>query len=358
MAHKQLFIPGPVDVHPDVLAAMATPMIGHRSKDASALQRGISEKLQRVFQTKEQILLSTSSGSGLMEAAVRSFTSKGVAVFSVGAFGKRWYEMAVSNGRKADLFEVPQGQPTLPEAVEAALATGKYDTFTVTHNETSSGVMNPVAAIAEVRRRYLDVLWLVDAVSSMGGAPIPVDELGIDCCITSTQKALALPPGMAICSVTQRAIDRARGIPGRGFYFDMVQLYDFIFKKDHQYPSTPSLSHMYALEVQLAKMLEVGLEAYWERHRENMDLVRAWGRRHFELLVEDAYASRTVTVIRNTPGFSIADLNKELGTRGFQIANGYGDLKDKTFRIAHMGWRTRPELEALFGHMEEILNLK
>lgn len=357
MAHKQLFIPGPVDVHPKVLAAMSTPMIGHRTKDASALQRRISEKMQQVFQTKEQILLSTSSGSGIMEGAVRSFTDKGVAVFSVGAFGKRWYEMAVSNGVNADLFAVPQGSPTLPEAVEAALATGKYDTFTVTHNETSSGVMNPVEAIAEVRRRYPDVLWLVDAVSSMGGAPIAVDELGIDCCITSTQKALALPPGMAVCSVTKRAVERGRGVKNRGFYFDMVQLYDFIFKKDHQYPSTPTLSHMFALDVQLDMMLEAGLENYWARHKANMELTRAWGRKHFELLVDDKYASRTVTVIRNTRDLSIGDLNKALGERGYQIANGYGELKDKTFRIAHMGWRTKEEMEALFGHIEEILGL-
>jgi aspartate aminotransferase-like enzyme len=358
MAHKKLFIPGPVDVRPDVLAAMATPMIGHRSKDASALQRAVSEKLQQVFQTREQILLSTSSGSGLMEGSIRSFTQKGVAVFSVGAFGKRWYEMAVMNGKTADLYEVPQGLPTLPEVVEKALATGKYDTFTITHNETSSGVMNPVAEIAEVRRRHPDVLWLVDAVSSLGGVPIPVDELGIDCCITSSQKALALPPGLACCSVTKRAIERARTVKERGFYFDMVQLYDFIFKKDYQYPSTPTLSHMYALNLQLDLILSIGLESYWKRHQENMQLTRDWAARHFRLLVEDTYASRTVTVVHNTREINVSDLNKALGERGYQIANGYGDLKDKTFRIAHMGWRTKEELQGLFGHMEEILGLK
>lgn len=357
MPHKSLYIPGPVDVRPEVLAAMATPMIGHRTKDASDLQRGVSEGMQKVFQTKEQILLSTSSGSGIMEGAIRSFTSKGVAVFSVGAFGKRWYEMAVANGVKADLFEVPQGQPTLPEAVEAALATGKYDTFTVTHNETSSGVMSPVKQIAEVRRRYPDVLWLMDAVSSMGGTSVPVDELGVDCCITSTQKALSLPPGMAICSVTKRAIDRARNVKERGFYFDMVQLYDFIFKKDHQYPSTPSLSHMYGLKKQLELIFEVGLETFWARHEANMKRTRAWGAKHFELLVDDAYASRTVTVIRNTRDISIGELNKALGERGFQIANGYGELKDKTFRISHMGWRKAEELDSLFAAIEEILGL-
>ncbi len=357
MTHKRLFIPGPVDVRPEALEAMGTSMIGHRTAAASELQRGVSQQLQKVFQTGEQILLSTSSGSGLMEGAVRCFTDRGVAVFSVGAFGKRWYEMARANGKTADLYEVPQGQATLPEAVEEALATGKYDTFTITHNETSSGVMNPVFEIAEVRRRYPDVFWLVDAVSSMGAVSIPVDELGVDCCITSTQKALGLPPGMAICSVTRRAIERARGIDQRGFYLDLVKLYDFIFKKDHQYPSTPSISHMYAMRRQLGLILEEGLESRWERHRRNMECVREWGRKHFELLVDDKYASRSVTVVRNTRGIGVGDLNKELGRRGFQIANGYGDLKDKTFRIAHMAECTEQKLEQLFGQIEEILGL-
>ncbi len=359
MTQKKLFIPGPVDVRPEALQAMATPMIGHRSKDASALQRSISEKLQKVFQTKQQILLSTTSGSGLMEGSIRSFTGRKVAVFSVGAFGKRWYEMAVTNGVNAELFEVPQGLPTLPSKVDEVLATGQFDTFTITHNETSSGVMNPVEEIAAIRNtKYADVIWLMDTVSSMGGTSIKVDELGVDCCITSTQKSLGLPPGMAICSVSERAIERGRGVKNRGFYLDMVQLYDFIFKKDFQYPSTPSLSHMFALDQQLSYILDVeGLENRWERHRQGMEIVREWGRKHWELLVEDRYASRTVTVIRNTREISIADLNKELGARGYQIANGYGELKDKTFRIAHMADRKLDDIRALLGEIEDILGL-
>jgi len=355
---KKLFIPGPVDVRPEVLAAMTQPMIGHRGKDASALQRRISDKLRTVFQSEQVILLSTSSGSGLMEGSIRSFTAKRAAVFSVGAFGKRWHDMAVLNGVPADLFEVPQGQPTLAAEVEKALATGLYDTFTVTHNETSSGVMNPVQEIAAVRRRYPDVFWLLDTVSSMAGTPIPVDELGVDCCITSTQKALGCPPGLSACSVSERAIERARTVKNRGFYFDMVQLYDFVFKKDHQYSSTPAISLMYALDKALDLILEEGLENRWARHEANMKKVRAWGAKHFKLLVDDAYASRTVTVIHNTPGFNVSELNAALGQKGFQIANGYGELKDKTFRIAHMAECTSAGLDDLFAAMEDILNLK
>ncbi|HPV02739.1 MAG TPA: aminotransferase class V-fold PLP-dependent enzyme, partial [Clostridiales bacterium] len=198
--HKKLFIPGPVEVRDDVLQKMATPMIGHRTKDASALQKSITEKLQKLMYTKNMILLSTSSGSGLMEGAVRSCTVKRAAVFSVGAFGDRWYKMAVSNNVPADLYSSEPGKPTTPEMVDKALATGKYDLITITHNETSTGVMNPVEEIAEVMKKYPEVVWCMDTVSSLGGVKIEVDKLGVDICITSTQKCLGLPPGMAICS--------------------------------------------------------------------------------------------------------------------------------------------------------------
>jgi len=198
--HKKLFIPGPVEVSEDVLQKMATPMIGHRTKEASQLQKSISEKMQKVMYTNSQILLSTTSGSGLMEGAVRSCTLKRAAIFSIGAFGDRWYQMAISNGIEADLFSTEQGKATTPEMIDKALSTGKYDLITITHNETSSGVMNPVEELSEVWKKYPEVVVCMDTVSSMGGTKIEVDKLGVDICITSTQKCLGLPPGMAICS--------------------------------------------------------------------------------------------------------------------------------------------------------------
>ena len=243
--HKKLFIPGPVDVREDVLQKMATPLIGHRSIEASNLQRSIAEKLQKVFLTNNVILLSTSSGSGLMEGSIRSFTNKRAAVFSVGAFGDRWYEMAVTNNVPADIFKSELGKPTAVEMVDNALQTGLYDLITITHNETSTGLMNPVAEIGKLlKEQYPDILFLVDAVSSMGGVKIKTDEWGIDVCITSSQKALGLPPGLSICSVSERAINAGRKVAFRGTYLDIISLYDTVKKKDHQYPSTPSLSHI------------------------------------------------------------------------------------------------------------------
>ncbi len=358
--HKKLFIPGPVDVREDVLQKMATPQIGHRTKDASALQRGITEKMRKVMYTDNVILLSTSSGSGLMEGSIRSCTRKRAAVFSVGAFGDRWFKMAKANGVPADKISSVPGQPTTVEMVDEALSTGKYDVITVTHNETSAGLMNPVAEIgALLKSKYPEVLFLVDTVSSMGGTKIEVDNWGIDVCITSTQKCLGLPAGMSICSVSERAIAAARQVENRGLYFDLVELYDYIHKKDHQYPSTPSLAHMFALDYQLDRILEEGLENRFARHLEMAKYVREWAKKYFALFVEDErYLSNTLTTIKNTRNISVSDLNKKLGERGFMISNGYGDLKEVTFRISHMADYTLDEVKEVIANINDILGLE
>jgi len=356
--HKKLFIPGPVDVAPDVLEKMATPQIGHRGKEASRIQRQISEYMKVIFGTKEEILLSTTSGSGLMEGAVRSCTAKRAAIFAVGAFGKRWYEMAVANNVPADLFEVEWGKPTTPEQVEEVLSTGKYDLITVTHNETSSGLMNPLDEIAQVVKKYPDVVFCLDTVSSAGGTELKVDEWGVDICITSTQKSIGLPAGMSMCSFSTKAIERAKQVPNRGLYFDLLGLYDYIQKKDYQYPSTPSLSHMFALDYQLDKMMEEGLDNRYARHIAGAELVRAWARKYFEIFPDENFMSNTLTNIKNTREINVSDLNKKLGEKGFMISNGYGKLKDKTFRIAHMAETTPQEVADLLVLINEILGLE
>lgn len=356
MENIKLFIPGPVTVREEVLQKMATQQIGHRTKDASKLQRSISDRMRVLWNTQNEILLSTSSGSGLMEGAIRSCTAKKAAVFSVGAFGKRWYEMGIWNGKEADLFEVEAGMHTDPSDVDKALATGQYDLVTITHNETSTGIANPIEEIAQVVKKYPQVLFCVDMVSSAGGHKVDVDALEIDICITSTQKCLGLPAGMAACTFSPKAVERAKTVTNRGFYLDLLQLYNTIQKKDYQYPSTPSLSHMFALDYQLGYILEEeGLQNRFDRHEAMMRVVRDWASKHFALLTKEEYASRTVTTIVNTKQISVGDLNTELKKRGMMISNGYGDLKDKTFRIAHMADTTMEELVELLKNIDEIL---
>ncbi|MFL0197047.1 pyridoxal-phosphate-dependent aminotransferase family protein [Clostridium sp. WILCCON 0269] len=355
--HKKLFIPGPVEVKEDVLEKMAEPMIGHRSKEASELQKRISDKLRILFNTKEEILLSTSSGSGLMEGAVRTCTAKRAAVFSIGAFGKRWYEMAKNNNVPADLYEVEWGKALDIEKIREALDSNKYDVICITHNETSTGVMNPLKEISEVVKKYPEVVWCLDTVSSMGGTKIEVDELGVDICLTSSQKALGLPPGIAACSFSKKAVERAKTVEFRGYYLDLLSLYEYIQKKNYQYPSTPSISHMFAMDYQLDKILKEGLENRYKRHLEMAEYVRNWAREYFELFGDERYLSNTLTNITNTRNTNIAQLNKELGERGFQISNGYGKLKEKTFRIAHMADCNISDIKELLENINDILKL-
>jgi len=356
--HKRLFIPGPVEVSEDVLQKMATPQIGHRSKEASTLQRNISDKMRKVFKTKEEILLSTSSGSGLMEGAVRSCTAKRAAIFSVGAFGKRWFEMCTSNNVPADKFDSEWGEPTTQKMIEEVLSTGKYDLITITMNETSTGLMNDMESLSEVYKKYPEVVVCVDAVSNAAGTDIKVDEWAIDICITSTQKCLGLPAGMAICTFSKKAVERAKQVPNRGLYFDLLGLYDCIQKKDYQYPSTPSLSHMFALDYQLDKILEEGLQNRYARHIACAELVRSWARKYFEILPDEKFMSNTLTCVKNTREINVSDLNKQLGEKGVVISNGYGKLKDKTFRIAHMAETTPQEIKDLLEMINGILGLK
>jgi len=354
--YKKLFIPGPTHVRDEILEAMATPMIGHRSKDYVALQADVTPKLQTLLYTQNRVFLSASSSTGLMEAAVRNCVAKKCLNTVCGAFSKRWHEITVSNGKPADKLEVPMGQAITAAMVDEALSKGEYDAITIVHNETSTGVMNPLEEIAEVLRKYPDVCFLVDAVSSMAGAKIEVDELAIDVCLAGVQKCFALPPGLAVASVSQKALDRAAEVPDRGFYFDFLVLQKYLDERG-QTPSTPAISHIYALNRQMDDILTEGLENRWQRHRTMAAFVQDWARRHFALYSDERYLSPTVTNVHNTRGISVAGLNGELALRGAMISNGYGSLKETCFRIAHMGDLTMDDMEWITGQIEDILQL-
>jgi len=353
----KLFIPGPVDVEQDVLEKLATVQIGHRSAQATELQKSISEKLQKLMYTKNFIILNTSSGTGIMEMAIRSCTKKRAAVFSVGAFGDRWFKIAQANNVPADKFKSKPGMPTTPEMVEEALKTGLYDVVTVTHNETSAGIMNPIYEIGKLMEKYPDIIYLVDAVSSLGGAKVEVDKCNIDICISSTQKCLGVPPGLSVASVSDRAIARAETVEFRGYYLDLLSVVNYA-KKAYQYPSTPATPHMWALDYKLSKILDKeGLENRFTRHKDLSVVVQEWAKKHFELYAKEGYYSNTVTNILNNKGYDFGVLAKGLAERGYMISNGYGELKGKAFRIATMADRKMEDLLALLKEIENIWEL-
>ncbi len=352
----RLFIPGPVNVEEDVLKLMSSPMISHRSKSASCLQESISKNMQALWNTKNSILLSTSSGSGLMEAAVKSLILKKGVFFSLGAFGRRWYEMAISNAKEADIYEVEEGYSNNPEFIDNVLKNGNYDFVAITHNETSTGVENSLSDISSVIKKYSDIIFAVDTVSSTGGVDIDVDSCSIDFCVTSTQKCLGLPPGLSICSVSDKAINRAKNVKNRGYYLDLLTLYNYTVDKDFQYPSTPSLPHMYALDYKLNKIIHIEKkENRFQRHKVLADIARDWAKERYSLLVKDNYYSNTVTSVVNSRETDLKMLSSKLSDKGYVFSNGYGKLKDKTFRIAHMADTTVSELKEYLETIDKLI---
>ncbi|MEJ2211162.1 MAG: alanine--glyoxylate aminotransferase family protein [Anaerolineae bacterium] len=354
--YKKLFSPGPTHVRDEILQAQAAPMIGHRSKDYSALQAEVTPKLQTLLYTQQRVYLFASSSSGVMEGSVRQASTKRMLNTVCGAFSKRWHQMTVANGVPCDKLEVPMGQAVTPELVDEALSKAEYDAITLVHNETSTGVMNPIAQIAAlIHDKYPEVLILVDAVSGMAGSKIEFDAWGLDVCLAGVQKCFALPPGLTVCAVSDRARQRALEVPNRGSYF----AYDQMDKKYEasQTPATPAISLIQALNKQMDDILVEGLENRWARHIEMAEIVREWARKNFALYGDERYLSNTVTNVENTRGISVAGLNAELAMRGAMISNGYGDLKEKCFRIAHMGDLLVSDIEWLLSQIDDILGL-
>jgi aspartate aminotransferase-like enzyme len=352
----KLFIPGPTHVREEVLEAQAAPMIGHRAPEYSALQLEVTPKLQKLLYTEQRVYLYASSSSGVMEGSVRQASTKRVLNTVCGAFSKRWHQMTAANGIPCDAVSVEMGQAVTPELVDDALSQGDYDAITIVMNETSTGILNPVKDIAAlIRDKYPEVLILVDAVSGMAGTKIEFEKWDLDVCLAGVQKCFALPPGLAVCAVSDRARERSLQVPNRGYYFAYEHM-DKRYEKGMT-PATPAISLIQALNKQMDDMFAEGLDNRWERHKEMATYVQEWARKNFALYSDEAYLSPTVTNVENTRGISVAGLNNDLRERGAIISNGYGDLKEKCFRIAHMGDLTIDDVTWLLEQIDDILGL-
>jgi aspartate aminotransferase-like enzyme len=363
MANKLLsFVPGPVEIRKEVLQAtaqmeMLTRLGGsHRSPEFTAFFKEVLERLRTFLNTKHRVYVSTSSATGLMEAAIRNGAQKRVVNFACGAFSKRWHDITKLCGAEADLVEVDWGQPTTPELVEKHLSTGRYDAMTVVHNETSTGVMNPLEEIAAVAKKYPDVVVLVDCVSSLSAVRVDMDGLGLDMTLAGVQKAFALPPGIAVCTVSDRLFEKSKKIPNRGYYFNFEELEKYA-QRNAQTPTTPTMSLISGLHEQLGRMLNEGAEARERRHRAMAARVQDWARERFGLFANEKYLSPTITNVLNTrkEKISTGDFRKALRERGLLIANGYGKLKGECFRVGHMGDLTLEEVDTLLKTADEIL---
>ena len=359
MAHVKLHIPGPVEVSEKTFKAFCSPMIGHRGQGFKDLYAKIQPQLQQLLSTKQLVFLSTSSAWGIMEGAIRNLVAKKVLNCMCGAFSDKWFDVSKRCGKQSEALQVEWGSPIRAEEVDKKLASGQFDALTLIHNETSTGVMSPLAEIAALKKKYPDVMFIVDTVSSMTAVPIKFDELGIDVLLAGTQKAWAMPPGFAVFVCSPAALAKAAAAKDRGYYFDLVE-----FQKNAEQnmtPSTPSIAHVYALSARLDEFFAEGLENRYARHRKTNQMTRDWATKHgFSLFPEKGFESITLTCINNgaKPGGRTVDvpkLQKLVKDQGFLIDGGYGKIKGTTFRISNMGDETEATMNQLFAAMDSAM---
>lgn len=359
MTHVKLHIPGPVEVSQKTFEAFCSPMIGHRGQGFKDLYAKMRPQLQELLYTKQLVYLSTSSAWGVMEGAVRNLVQKRVLNCMCGAFSDKWFDVSKRCGKEAEALQVPWGSPIRADLVDAKLATGKFDALTFIHNETSTGVMSPLYEIAALKQKYPDVMFIVDAVSSMSAVKMEFDKLGIDVLLAGTQKAFALPPGLTVFVCSPAALAKAATAKDRGYYFDFIE-----FQKNAEQdmtPSTPSIGHVFALASKLQDIFAEGLEARFARHQKLANLTRGWAARHgFTLFPDTGFESITLTCVNNgaKPGGRVVDvpkLQKLVKEQGFLIDGGYGKIKGTTFRLSSMGDETEATMNQLYAALDNAM---
>ena len=355
MSHVKLYIPGPVEVSPATFAAMSAPMMGHRGKGFQDLYAEIQPKLQTLFGTSGLVFLSTSSAFGVMEGAIRNLVKKKVLNCCNGAFSDKWYDVSLRCGKQAEALKVEWGQPITADMVDARLASGEFDALTLIHNETSTGVLSPIDEIAKLKQKYPDVMFIVDSVSGFTTVPVNFDELGIDVLLTGSQKAFALPPGLALFTCSQAAFARAETVTDRGYYFDFIE-----FRTNGEKsmtPSTPCISLIQGLRHQLNAIFAEGIDNRFARHARLNGMVHDWVNRNgFEFFAPEGYRSKSLTCVTNNKGIDVAALIGLLKkNHSLIIDGGYGKLKGKTFRISNMGDETDETIGAVIAALDDSL---
>ncbi len=351
----KLFIPGPTHVSQDILDALSTPQIGHRTPEISELINDITPRIQNLLYTRNHVYVVSHAATGLWEMGLRNAVGRGVLHGVNGAFSSKWATVSEKCGFYSNSIEFEWGHGIDVDAVDAQLSTGKFDVFAMVHNETSTGVKSDLDAISQLlKSKYPDVIWLVDAVSSMAGIKIEVDKLGIDFILASTQKAWGLPAGFSICSISERMLDKSASLENKGYFLDAL-IYEKSYAKA-QTPSTPSIPHLFGLQKVLNIIDDEGLENRWKRHKDCAEYAQNWALNHGqELFPQKGCESETLTCIKNIREWDINSINDKLLSRGYRMDRGYGNLRGKAFRIAHMGNVYMDDLVDYLQNFDEVL---
>ena len=347
---RKLFTVGPVNVEPEVLQAMTKPMITHRTKEYKELHGNIVEKMKKALNTDMDIFMVGGSASVFLEGCIRNGVHKDVLGITNGSFGDRWIEISKLNGKNIRDVRVPWGSGIKPKDIEGKV--GNAEAVHFVSNESSTGVFSNMTELADEIRKQSDALVFVDGVTSAFGMDVDLKKADVDTYVFGTQKALALPPGLAIMAVSDKMMKKAKTVENRGFYTDFIKLKK---NNDENYAlTTPPVSLMYALDFQLDRILKEGMAARYRRHNEMADLVRKWAEKLGGVFPEKGYRSNTIGVI-GRGGLDFDDFHKKLKAEGYEISNGYGEVKEKTFRIGHMGDLTPARVKDLLNTMDKIL---
>ena len=338
-------------VDQEILDAQTRPMITHRSKEYKALHGSVTERLRKLLETDMDIFTVAGSASVLLEGAVRNGVKSNVTGLTNGSFGDRWIEISKLNGKNVKEIRVPWGKAIKPENIEGAVDASTEAVHFVS-NESSTGVLSPMSALISEIKRQNDPLVFVDGVTSVAGSDLDLRKNEVDALVFGSQKALALPPGLAFIAVSERMMAKAKDVPNRGFYTDLIKL-----KKnndDNSTLTTAAVSLMYAMDLQLDRMIKEGMPARYRRHKEMASLVRKWSGKHNGMLPEEGYMSDTIGVL-NRGDLDFDNFHKILKSKGYEISNGYGEVKQRTFRIGHMGDTTPAMVRELLKVMDETL---
>lgn len=351
----KLFTVGPVACRPEILDEMGKQMFSHRSERYRKLQREIIDRLQNFLETEEKVFLFPSSGSGVMESSVRNCVEDRILCCVNGAFGERYAEVAESNGLVVETLETELGKPTVPEELDEKLSSNpEVEAVSITFNETSVGLLNPLPELAKVVKSH-DKLLFVDAVSAMGGTEIKVDEWGIDICFASSQKCFGVPPGLAVGSISEEALERSNRLDEKGWYFDL-ELYEGYDERKSGTHMTPPIPQILALNKRLEIIEEEGKDELFKRYDERSGRIRNGVQDlGLTLFPEEGYESPTVTCVDAPEDKSGFEVYQEMREKGFELAKGYGDLEDATFRIGNMGHVPFENIELMLGALEEVL---
>lgn len=328
-------------------------MITHRCKEYKQLHGAIVEKLRKALQTDDDIFLVGGSATVMIEGSIRNGVSDRCLGISNGSFGDRFIECGKLNGKTVDEVHVPWGKAMKPADIEGKV-TKDIEAVHWVSNESSTGVLSDSVALAEeVRKQNPDALIMVDAVTSAMATDLNLPKMQPDALLFGTQKALALPPGLAIAVISDRILEKSKNVKNRGFYTDFAKL-----KKnaDENYAlTTPPVSLMYALDYQLDKILKEGMPAVYRRHDEMAKMVEKWADEKFNgLFPEQGYRSKTIGVV-NRGDLDFDTFHSKLKAKGYEISNGYGEIKQSTFRIGHLGDVTPEMLKGLLSAMDEVL---